>query len=180
MRRAAVATAATVVGLIALLDYRSSSPSARTRVSVGGGQGAGSGGGQGTVPPTTAPPSPTSTGGATTAPPATGGPATSPATAPPTTAATAATYTGRDIQYQYGDIVVRITVRGGRITDVTVPQESATDPRSESINSQAVPILVQEALQAQSLNFDVVSGATYTSDAFAASLQVALQQAGRA
>jgi uncharacterized protein with FMN-binding domain len=47
------------------------------------------------------------------------------------------------------------------------------------INSEAVPVLVQEALAAQGVNFDVVSGATYTSDAFAQSLQSALTAAGR-
>ncbi|MGH9095489.1 MAG: FMN-binding protein, partial [Acidimicrobiales bacterium] len=76
-------------------------------------------------------------------------------------------------------IQIRITMSGGRITQITTPQESATDGRSQSINSQAVPILTREALAAQNLNFDVVSGATYTSDAFAQALQSALGRAGK-
>jgi uncharacterized protein with FMN-binding domain len=40
------------------------------------------------------------------------------------------------------------------------------------------PILRQEALQAKSAAIDTVSGATYTSDAYAQSLQAALDQAG--
>ena len=46
------------------------------------------------------------------------------------------------------------------------------------ISSYAEPILHDEALQAQSAKIDTVSGATYTSDAYAQSLQAALDQAG--
>jgi uncharacterized protein with FMN-binding domain len=165
MRRALTATAATVVGLVALLDYRSSSSGVR-RVSI-----------PGASPATT---SPTSTGGAapTTQPTSS---TTSPAAGPPPVSTTIpapkkATYTGQDVSYRYGDIQLAVTVVGGRITAIDVPQESATDARSQSINSQAVPILTQEALSAQGVNIDVVSGATYTSDAFAQALQSALAQ----
>jgi uncharacterized protein with FMN-binding domain len=50
-------------------------------------------------------------------------------------------------------------------------------PRSAEINAQAGPLLRQEVLQAQSAKINVVSGATYTSEAFAQSLQVAIQRA---
>jgi uncharacterized protein with FMN-binding domain len=49
--------------------------------------------------------------------------------------------------------------------------------RSIEINDQALPILVHEALVAQSAQIDQVSGATYTSEAFTQSLQAALLQA---
>ena len=71
------------------------------------------------------------------------------------------------------------TLQSGRIVNVTVPQNGAIDGRSQTINSYAVPILEQEALAAQGLNFNVVSGATFTSDAFAQSLQSALSKAGK-
>ncbi|MGI8749322.1 MAG: FMN-binding protein [Thermoleophilaceae bacterium] len=45
------------------------------------------------------------------------------------------------------------------------------------INSQAAPQLRGEALRAQSAQMDVVSGATYTSEAYARSLQAALVRA---
>lgn len=180
MRRALVATAGTVVGLVALLSYKSSGPHSVPKVQVSGNQAAPA---VTTVPPTTSRPSKStpSTGtprasdrAGTT--PTTTAPAT---TAPPTTAAQAArTYTGQDVQYIYGDIVVDITVRQGKIIAVTVPQNNAIDPRSQMINSYAVPILRQEALAAQGVNINVVSGATYTSDAFGQSLQSALSQAG--
>jgi uncharacterized protein with FMN-binding domain len=83
------------------------------------------------------------------------------------------------VNYAYGDIEVRVTVTDGRITAISIPSESAADPRSESINSQAIPILTREALAAQSLHFDVVSGATFTSDAFAQSFGSALTKAGK-
>jgi len=178
VRRAVIASAATVVGLVALLDYKSHGTVSRSHVAVNRNPLA-------TRPPPTGAPS-------TTAPPATTPSTAAPSTTAPSTrsstppvastappSASAQQYTGTDVVYRYGDIQVRITLAGGRITDITIPAESATDPRSESINSQAIPILTQEALAAQNLNFDVVSGATFTSDAFAQSLQSALSQAGK-
>jgi uncharacterized protein with FMN-binding domain len=45
------------------------------------------------------------------------------------------------------------------------------------INQQAVPMLVSETTSAQSAQIDMVSGATYTSQGYAQSLQSALDQA---
>ena len=49
-------------------------------------------------------------------------------------------------------------------------------PASRSTD-QVMPWLTQEAIQAQSANVDIISGATLTSEAFAMSLQSALQSA---
>ncbi len=170
MRRAIVATAATVVGLVALLSYKSSGPHTLQRVQVSGGQSAPA---ATTVPPTTVPPTtvPPSTGATGTGDPTTTGP-------PPPTAAQR-TYTGQDVQYFYGDIQVAATMQGAKILNVSVPQNGALDGRSQMINSYAVPILEQEAVAAQGVNINVVSGATFTSNAFAQSLQSALSQAGK-
>ena len=65
----------------------------------------------------------------------------------------------------------------GKVTDV-VALELPTGRRSGQISQYAGPILRQEALQAQSAKIDLVSGATYTSDAYTQSLQAALDQAG--
>jgi len=51
--------------------------------------------------------------------------------------------------------------------------------RSQYIMSQALPMLRQEFLQAQSLNIQTISGATYTSQAFEQSLQSALLKASK-
>ena len=48
--------------------------------------------------------------------------------------------------------------------------------RSQFIMSQALPILRQEFLQSHSANVQMVSGATYTSQAFEQSLQSALSK----
>ena len=50
--------------------------------------------------------------------------------------------------------------------------------RDQEINAYALPILIQETLDAQSANIDMVSGATVTSDGLPQSLQSALDQAG--
>jgi uncharacterized protein with FMN-binding domain len=50
--------------------------------------------------------------------------------------------------------------------------------RSQLIDQQAIPILEQEAMQAQSANIQGVSGASYTSAGFQQSLQAALQTLG--
>ncbi|MDQ1360872.1 MAG: hypothetical protein QOJ44_1249 [Acidimicrobiaceae bacterium] len=163
MHRAVIAAAGTVVGLVALLGYKSSSGTIKSSpVAV------------------QSPSTPSAPSSSTTQPPSTTPPAAGTQTTPPTsTPSTTTTFTGNDVQYQYGDIQIRITMRGGKITNIATPQESATDSRSQSINSQAVPILTQEALTAQSMQFDVVSGATFTSDAFAQSLQSALTKVGK-
>jgi uncharacterized protein with FMN-binding domain len=172
MRRAIVATAGTVVGLVALLSYKSSGPHTQQRVQVSGDQSAPA---SSTVPPaTTTPSSGVAARGSATTPP--NSPAT---TSPPATATTNQTFTGQDIQYLYGDIVVTATMQGSKIVNVGVPQNNAVDGRSQMINSYAVPILEQEAVAAQGVNIDVVSGATFTSDAFAQSLQSALSKAGK-
>jgi uncharacterized protein with FMN-binding domain len=55
-------------------------------------------------------------------------------------------------------------------------------PRGSSryINSQALPLLKQEVMAADSANVDTISGATLTSEAYIRSLSSALQQAGAA
>jgi uncharacterized protein with FMN-binding domain len=172
MRRAILVTAGTVAGLVALLDYKSGGTLKSSHVAVGGGVPVSTGSTTG-APSTTAP--------ATTAPPTSSPAGSSPAsstTAPPATTAPAgpASYTGADVTYVYGTVQVRITVAGKRITAISIPQESANDPHSADINGQAIPILTQEALAAQGVRIDVVSGATYTSDAFAQALQSAISK----
>jgi uncharacterized protein with FMN-binding domain len=175
MRRAVIATAGTVVGLVALLGYKSSGAVNVQRVSVGTDP---SGAPATTIAPATSAPTTAAPGGktVTTAGPTTAGPTTA---GPTTTGPATRTYDGQLVTYLYGNIEVAATLDGHRIVNVTVPQNSAVDGRSAMINSEAVPELVQEALAAQGVNFDVVSGATYTSDAFAQSLQSALSAAER-
>src|SRR4051794_19789805 len=88
------------------------------------------------------------------------------------------TITGAVEQTSYGPGQGRVAVRGGRITDVGVVQVPQEEPRSQQISDYAAPLLRQEALSAQNAAIDAVSGATYTSEGYEASLQSALNRAG--
>ena len=69
-----------------------------------------------------------------------------------------------------------VTAAGGKITEVTAVQ-LPSQGRSGYISQSAAPILSGEAMSAQSASIDTVSGATYTSQAYAQSLQSALDAA---
>ena len=78
---------------------------------------------------------------------------------------TITTGTKRKVTRRYTDL-------GGRYSYHTA--------RSQYIMSQSLPYLRQEFLQAQSANIQMVSGATYTSEAFLQSLQSAILKAKKA
>ncbi|MFC8851104.1 MULTISPECIES: FMN-binding protein [unclassified Micromonospora] len=86
-------------------------------------------------------------------------------------------YDGSVAQTRWGPVQVRITVSGGKITDVTALQVPDGNHRDQQINDYAVPILRQSALAAQSADIDTVSGATVTSDGYRESLQAAIDAA---
>ena len=105
--------------------------------------------------------------------------ATNPGSAPSTTGGSASrTVVGPVVSNRYGDVQVEVVVQNGQLADVESVQLPNDRERSRYINSIAGPDLRQEALQARSANIDVITGATYTSDSYAQSLQAALDQAG--
>ena len=73
---------------------------------------------------------------------------------------------------------MEITVKSGTITAVDVVQYPSGNNKDQEINDYALPVLVQDTLQAQSAKIDMVSGATVTSEGYVESLQSALDQAG--
>lgn len=77
---------------------------------------------------------------------------------------------------QYGTVTVTVTVQGGVVTDASGSQ-SSPDQKSQQISSRAIPVLDEEAVSAQSASIALVSHATYTSEAYAQSLQQAIDQA---
>ncbi len=99
------------------------------------------------------------------------------ATAPPSQTQ-AQTVTGPVVSTRWGTVQVEIRVEGGQLSDVTALQLPGGDQRSASISSRVEPTLRSQALSAQSAAIDGVSGATYTSVAYARSLQAALDSAG--
>jgi uncharacterized protein with FMN-binding domain len=93
-------------------------------------------------------------------------------------AAQTRTVTGSAIQTRWGPVQVQLTVSGGKITDVAMLQYPNANGTDQQISSYALPILMQDTVDAQSANIDMVSGATYTSTGYLQSLQSALDQAG--
>jgi uncharacterized protein with FMN-binding domain len=87
------------------------------------------------------------------------------------------TYIGSVQDAFYGNIQVQATISNGKISNVTFLQFPNDNRTSQFVNSQADPILSQEAIQAQSAQVDIVSGASASSQAFQASLADALSQA---
>jgi len=79
----------------------------------------------------------------------------------------------------FGPVQVQIALSGGKILDVQALQLPSDRSRSARISQYSAPILRSEAIQAQSARVDIVSGATYTSRAYAQSLASALKQAGQ-
>ncbi|MCU1596929.1 MAG: hypothetical protein QOK08_232 [Actinomycetota bacterium] len=121
-----------------------------------------SGSDQSITPPTatTPSPSPTSTGSS------------------PTSSGKSGTFTGDTVNTQFGPVQVKITVKAGKLTDVTPLQLTTDGGRSVQISNYAAPILRSEVLAAQSANVSSVGGATYTSQGYLSSLQSALDKAG--
>lgn len=85
--------------------------------------------------------------------------------------------TGALVATPYGDVQVRVAFTGKHITDVRALRLTDRSGTSVSISAQAEPILRQEALDAQSAQIDMVSGATYTSEGYVQSLQSAIDAA---
>lgn len=86
------------------------------------------------------------------------------------------TFNGNDVLTKFGDVQVSITLRDGRIVNVQWVKLPFDRRRSLYISQAASPILRSEVLSAQSAHINLVSGATYTSDAWANSVQSALAQ----
>ena len=88
------------------------------------------------------------------------------------------TAVGTNEQYGYGTLAVKVTVRAGRITDVSVANLQTAEQYSQSLAQQVIPMLRNEVLSAQSAHINGISGATYTSEAYAYSVQSALDHLG--
>jgi uncharacterized protein with FMN-binding domain len=172
-RRAIVAVVTTAIALVLLFSFRipadagTAASTAGLAVAVGqptaqtpagsrlaASSGAGSGGGA--VPSSAAPPGSAAAGATGTA---------------------TGTFTGSVVSTRFGNVQVQVTLNGGTIVDIQAIQLPSGDPHSSQISDRVAPILRSAALQVQSAAIDLVSGATYTSEAYARSLQSALDQA---
>ena len=84
--------------------------------------------------------------------------------------------TGDVADTPYGPVQVQVTETDGKIVRVRAVQLPNDQEHSVEISDFAVPQLIQETLAAQSVSIDMVSGATYTSEGYVASLQSALDK----
>ena len=150
MRRITLWLFSTVAALVLLFSYRTSTNSASTTTTA--------------LPPAAA--------GTTPAPSASSGTSSSAGTSGGTK-----TYNGSVAQTRWGPVQVTITVNNGKITNVSVPIYPNGNGRDQEINANALPILQQETVSAQSAHINTVSGATVTSDGYVQSLQAALDAA---
>jgi uncharacterized protein with FMN-binding domain len=99
------------------------------------------------------------------------------ATTPPAASSTVSgSAVGALEQYGYGELAVAVRAEGGKIVSVRVTKLLTADQYSQQIANEVIPMLRSEVLHAQSAQISAVSGATYTSEAYAASLQAALDK----
>lgn len=72
----------------------------------------------------------------------------------------------------YGDFDASIKIENDKITDVTVGENSET----ASVGQKAIEIMKKEIVEFNTVNVDIVTGATVTSSAFKNALQTALKE----
>ena len=174
MRKVLLALVLTAVGLVLLLSFRSRSAAGTAAFGGSALSGTGGFGGSGGVATPSASPSSASSASPSASSPSSSSAATSKAGSGPRDGS----FTGAAEPTEFGPVQVRATVSGGRLTDVTVLQVPDRGGYEDQIVQIVVPELKSEALSAQSARIDVISGATYTSQGYAQSLQSALDQAG--
>ena len=87
------------------------------------------------------------------------------------------TYTGPAVDVYYGLVQIQAIVQGGQPVAIRVLQYPSDRSTSVYINRQALPMLRDEVISAQTANVDIISGATLTSEGFIFSLGAALKQA---
>ncbi|HLI42888.1 MAG TPA: FMN-binding protein [Acidimicrobiales bacterium] len=151
VRTAPLAGAAALVGLAAVLVGHSlENGPARLGAAAPSGTGGGSGPGGSSPPAATTPPAASSK--------------------------VSGSASGALEQYGYGELSVAVRAEGGKIVSVTVTKLLTADQYSQQIANEVIPMLRSEVLHAQSAQISAVSGATYTSEAYAASLQSALDK----
>ena len=167
--RAAVTLAATAAALMLLLSFRTPPSTSLLPAVATPTPSASAATPAPSATPSGAPPS----GGASPTPAAT----QTPTPTPSSTGLKNGTFTGSAVSNPFGNVQVQVVVAGGRITDVKALQYPTAHAQSAYSSSIVVPELRTEVLQAQSARINLISGATYTSEGYAQSVQSALDQA---
>ena len=158
MRRVIFAVTGTVAGLVALLSFKSHSPTVPVAATTGTAGGSSSSSSSTSSSSRTIP-GEFPTGSATTSPPA---------------GETA--ITGPVAHTAYGPVQVQLIVKSGKIVKVAILQQPTNTIHDIQIGEFAFPRLIGETLTAQSAKIDAVSGASYTSAGYISSLQSAVDR----
>jgi len=89
----------------------------------------------------------------------------------PTTPPATVSHQSNAVNYRFGTVQLTVTKTGTKITDIAMDRAGATNGRAASF-----PYLISLALQSQNGSFDtsMMSGATYSTDAFMQALNNAL------
>jgi uncharacterized protein with FMN-binding domain len=153
MRRVILAVTGTIAGLVALLSFKSHSPTVPVAATSGtsGGSSASSSSSSTAVPGEFQSGVGTLTAGETTV-------------------------TGHVANTVYGPVQVELVVKNSKIVKVAVLQQPTNTIHDIQIGQFAFPNLIKETLTAQSAKIDAVSGASYTSAGYIASLQSAVDR----
>ncbi len=102
-------------------------------------------------------------------------PAATAAAKPGATAATQRVIKGDAISFKYGTVQVKIAVVGTKLTDIATI--TAPGGSYQRYTDRAIPEMKSKIIAAQSTHVAAASGATYTSEAYAQSVQSALDKA---
>jgi hypothetical protein len=164
-RRGAIAAVLTTVALVLLINFKTPDPPTGSRTALGATDRSSA-----ARPPAAAPSTPRPGGSAAALP--------SPSQPPGGQGDSSAPIVGPVIDTRYGPVQLQVTVSGSRIVDVQALQLPTDRALSARISEFVAPILRNEALHAQSPQIDIISGATYTSEGYAESLQAILDRAG--
>ncbi len=86
-------------------------------------------------------------------------------------------YTGPVVDAYYGLMQIEAIIKNGRLSSIRILKYPNDRRTSIYINRQALPMLRNEVITAQSARVNVISGATLSSEAFIQSLGAAMDQA---
>jgi uncharacterized protein with FMN-binding domain len=182
MKRAPIVIASTIVGVGLVLAYHPTGPTITGSNAMSlGATSVNTDPATAAAPVVTTTPTDAATRPATSATPSSHAPTTAVPAKKSPPVRTQATGTLEHINEQgreFGQIQVKATVESGKVVGVQIVQLQPNDGRSQSIDDYAVPRLEQQTIGAGSAQIDGISGATYTSQGYAASLQAALDKLG--
>jgi len=156
MRRVVLAVTGTIAGLVALLSFKSHSPTVPVAATTG------------------------TVGGSSSSSSST---SSSSRTIPGEFQSVAGTLTqgeteitGKVANTVYGPVQVELVVKSGKIVKVAILEQPTNTIHDIQIGEFAFPKLISETLAAQTAKIDAVSGASYTSAGYISSLQSALDR----